>query len=140
MRNLVNPNTNINRPLSPHPTIHKPQFTPTFPIYHRIPGAFLATMVSFSPPFGPEIGFISLTYENLYQLASGLSVNFPKFTLSLVNLTSLAPRYHMGNGVRHLWWDWGFSQSSPIIRISEFPTLCVAFSAFGRIIQRIYCR
>nr|QXE43770.1 succinate dehydrogenase cytochrome subunit 3 [Cedrus deodara] len=139
MRNLVNPNTNINRPLSPHPTIHKPQFTPTFPIYHRIPGAFLATMVSFSPPFGPEIGFISLTYENLYQLASGFSVNFPKFTLSLVNLTSLAPRYHMGNGVRHSWWDWGFSQPYPIIRISEFPTFCVAFSAFGRIIQRIYC-
>nr|KUM48411.1 succinate dehydrogenase subunit 3 [Picea glauca]QHR90603.1 putative succinate dehydrogenase subunit 3 [Picea sitchensis] len=34
MRNLVNPNTNINRPLSPHPT-HKPQFTPTLPIYHK---------------------------------------------------------------------------------------------------------
>jgi len=139
MRNLVNPNTNINRPLSPHLTIHKPQFTPTFSIYHRISGAFLATMVLFSLPFGSEIGFISFTYENLYQLASGLSVNFPKFTLSLVNLTSLAPRYHMGNGVRHLWWDWGFSQSSPIIRISEFLTLCVAFLAFGRIIQRIYC-
>ncbi len=138
MRNLVNPNTNINRPLSPHLTIHKPQFTPTFPIYHRIPGAFLATMVSFSPPFCPEIGFISLTYENLYKLASVFSVNFPKFTLSLVNLTLLALCYHMGNGVRHLWWDLGFSQSSPIIRISEFLTLCVAFLAFGRIIQRIY--
>lgn len=139
MRNLVNPNTNITRPLSPHLTIHKPQFTPTFPIYHRIPGAFLATMVSFSPPFGLEIGFFSLTYDNFYQLASGFSVNFPKLTLSLVNLTSLAPRYHMGNGVRHSWWDLGFPQSSPIIRISEFPTLCVAFSAFGRILQRIYC-
>ena len=130
MPNLVNPNTNINRPLSPHLTIHKPQFTPTFSIYHRISGAFLATMVSFSPLFGPEIVLISLTYENLYQLASGFSVNFPKFTLSLVNLTSLAPRYHMGNGVRHLWWDWGFIYggigASPIIRISEFPTLCVA--------------
>nr|KUM49920.1 succinate dehydrogenase subunit 3 [Picea glauca]QHR86103.1 succinate dehydrogenase subunit 3 [Picea sitchensis] len=140
MRNLVNPNTNITRPLSPHLTIHKPQFTPTFPIYHRIPGALLATMVSFSPPFGLEIGFFSLTYDNLYQLASGFSVNFPKVALSLVNLTSLAPRYHMGNGVRHLWRDLVFSQSSPIIRISEFPTLCVAFSAFGRILQRIYCR
>jgi len=143
MPNLVNPNTNINRPLSPHLTIHKPQFTPTFSIYHRISGAFLATMVSFSPLFGPEIVLISLTYENLYQLASGFSVNFPKFTLSLVNLTSLAPRYHMGNGVRHLWWDWGFIYggigASPIIRISEFPTLCVAFLAFGRILQRIYC-
>nr|QOD41083.1 succinate dehydrogenase cytochrome subunit 3 [Larix sibirica] len=139
MQNLVNPNTNINRPLSPHLTIYKPQFTSTFSIYHRISGAFLATMVLFSLLFCLEIVLISLTYENFYQLASGFSVNFPKFTLSLVNLTLLALCYHMGNGVRHLWWDWGFSQSSPIIRISEFLTLCVAFLAFGRIIQRIYC-
>nr|YP_009167271.1 succinate dehydrogenase cytochrome subunit 3 [Ginkgo biloba]AJP33491.1 succinate dehydrogenase cytochrome subunit 3 [Ginkgo biloba]QXE43927.1 succinate dehydrogenase cytochrome subunit 3 [Ginkgo biloba] len=130
---------NINRPLPPHPTLHKPQLTPTFPISHRIPGAFLATMVSFSPPLCPEIGLISSTYENLYQ--SSFSVNFPKFILGLVNLTLLASRYHMSNGVRHSWWDLGFSpESSPRIRISELTTLCVAFSAFGRIIQRIYRR
>nr|QJH91621.1 succinate dehydrogenase subunit 3 [Zamia integrifolia]QJH91782.1 succinate dehydrogenase subunit 3 [Ceratozamia hildae]QXE44366.1 succinate dehydrogenase cytochrome subunit 3 [Zamia furfuracea]BDC46218.1 succinate dehydrogenase cytochrome subunit 3 [Zamia furfuracea]BDC46259.1 succinate dehydrogenase cytochrome subunit 3 [Dioon spinulosum] len=130
---------NINRPLPPHPTIHKPQLTPTFPIPHRIPGAFLATMVLFSPPFRPEIGLISSTYGNLYQ--SSFSVNFPKFILGLVNPTPLAPRYHMSNGVRHLRWDLGFSpEFSPIIRISEFPALCVAFPALGKILRRIYCR
>lgn len=45
MRNLVNPNTNITRPLSPHITIYKPQFTSTFSIYHRISGAFIATSI-----------------------------------------------------------------------------------------------
>lgn len=38
-------NTKINRPLSPHPTIYKPQLTPTFPISHRISGALLGAAV-----------------------------------------------------------------------------------------------
>ncbi|PSR84091.1 Succinate dehydrogenase cytochrome b560 subunit like [Actinidia chinensis var. chinensis] len=36
---------NILRPLSPHLPIYKPQLTSTFPISHRISGAFLATNV-----------------------------------------------------------------------------------------------
>ncbi|CAD5197520.1 unnamed protein product [Musa acuminata subsp. malaccensis] len=38
---------NILRTLSPHLPIVKPQLTSTFPISHRISGAFLATIVSF---------------------------------------------------------------------------------------------
>ena len=38
---------NILRPLSPHLPIYKPQLTSTFPISHRISGAFLATIVFF---------------------------------------------------------------------------------------------
>nr|QJH92094.1 succinate dehydrogenase subunit 3 [Podocarpus macrophyllus] len=149
MRNdSVDPNTNINRPLPPHPTIYKPQLTPTFPIFHRIPGAFLATTVLFSLFLCLEMGLVSLTTANLYQFSlpiySHLS-NSPKFTLSVVNPTLSALCHHMGNGVRHLWWDLGFSLESPLnhnnrgIRISEFLMLCVAFSAFGSLIQRIYC-
>nr|BAJ22105.1 succinate dehydrogenase cytochrome subunit 3 [Cycas taitungensis] len=129
---------NINRPLSPHLTIYKPQLTSTFSILHRISGAFLATMVLFSLLFCLEIGLISFTYGNFYQFS--FSVNFPKFILGLVNLTLLALCYHMSNGVRHLWWDLGFFlEFSLIIRISEFLALCVAFLALGKIIRRIYC-
>ena len=35
----------INRPLSPHLTIYKPQLTSTFSIFHRISGAFLGVAV-----------------------------------------------------------------------------------------------
>jgi succinate dehydrogenase cytochrome b556 subunit len=35
----------INRPLSPHLTIYKPQLTSTFSIFHRISGAFLGAAV-----------------------------------------------------------------------------------------------
>ena len=35
----------INRPLSPHLTIYKPQLTSTLSIFHRISGAFLGAAV-----------------------------------------------------------------------------------------------
>ena len=38
-------NMKINRPLSPHLTIYKPQLTSTFSIFHRISGAFLGAAV-----------------------------------------------------------------------------------------------
>ncbi|KAF4349951.1 hypothetical protein G4B88_002373 (mitochondrion) [Cannabis sativa] len=41
---------NILRPLSPHLPIYKPQLTSTFPISHRISGAFLATIGGFASP------------------------------------------------------------------------------------------
>ncbi|KAL9409196.1 hypothetical protein AB3S75_047559 [Citrus x aurantiifolia] len=50
---------NILRPLSPHLPIYKPQFTLTFPISHRIFGAFLATIVLF---------FLSSLSENGFDL------------------------------------------------------------------------
>ena len=58
------PRKNILRPLSPHLPIYKPQLTSTFPIYHRISGAFLATLVLFfyllCDPFGVWDSFLSV--------------------------------------------------------------------------------
>ena len=61
----IRPNLmNILRPLSPHLPIYKPQLTSTFPIYHRISGAFLATLVLFfyllCDPFGVWDSFLSV--------------------------------------------------------------------------------
>ena len=62
--NLINNRKNILRPLSPHLPIYKPQLTSTFPIYHRISGAFLATLVLFfyllCDPFGVWDSFLSV--------------------------------------------------------------------------------
>nr|QXE43711.1 succinate dehydrogenase cytochrome subunit 3 [Araucaria cunninghamii] len=93
----------IIRPLSPHLTIYMPQQNSTFPIFHRIPGAFSATMVLFSLIVSLQIGEVILTYTNTYQ--SLFYVIEPKFALTVKSLTFLALCYHMVFGVRHLWWD-----------------------------------
>nr|AOH05944.1 succinate dehydrogenase cytochrome subunit 3 [Psilotum nudum] len=97
----------INRPLSPHLTIHKPQLTSTPSIFHRISGAFSATMVLVSL-LSSKVGHLSLTSENYYRYAFSLTNDLHWLILSLVNSTLSALCYHMSNGVRHLWWDLGF--------------------------------
>nr|UBB39973.1 succinate dehydrogenase subunit 3 [Chionanthus retusus] len=98
---------NILRPLSPHLPIYKPQLTSTFPIYHRISGAFLATIVLFFYLICLKIGLICLTYENVYQFFFYSS----KLMLIGATLTALALSYHLYNGVRHLLTDFsGFGR------------------------------
>nr|WDS46528.1 succinate dehydrogenase subunit 3 [Aristolochia fimbriata] len=87
-----------NRPLSPHLTLYVSQLTSTFPISHRISGAFLATMVLFSPILCPKMSLICLTYENFYQ-SSYIS---SKFIPSSVGLTILALSFHLYYGARQI--------------------------------------
>ena len=89
------------RPLSPHLPIYKPQLTSTFPISHRISGAFLATIVLFFYLLCMKIGLICFTYKNFYQFFFFSS----KLILISVEITALALSYHLFNGVRHLLTD-----------------------------------
>lgn len=98
----------INRPLSPHITIYKPQFTSTFSIFHRICGAFLATTVLFSILFF-KICELSLTFYHFYLFVFYFICYFHWLIFSLFNLAFLALCYHMSNGIRHLLWDLGHS-------------------------------
>nr|YP_009745571.1 succinate dehydrogenase subunit 3 [Andreaea wangiana]AHG59026.1 succinate dehydrogenase subunit 3 [Andreaea rothii]QIH30015.1 succinate dehydrogenase subunit 3 [Andreaea wangiana] len=97
----------INRPLSPHLTIYKPQLTSTFSIFHRISGAFSATMIFFSI-LSLKIGDLNLTSYYFYRYAFFSTFYFHWLILSVVNFTLLALCYHMSNGIRHLLWDLGF--------------------------------
>jgi len=99
--NLIHIRKNILRPLSPHLPIYKPQLTSTFPISHRISGAFLATIVLFFYLLCLKIGFICFTYDNFYQFLFYSS----KLILISVEITTLALSYHLYNGVRHLLTD-----------------------------------
>jgi len=99
--NLIIKRKNILRPLSPHLPIYKPQLTSTFSIFHRISGAFLATIVLFFYLLCLKIGLICFTYKNFYQFFFFSS----KLILISVEITALALSYHLFNGVRHLLTD-----------------------------------
>nr|YP_010881200.1 succinate dehydrogenase subunit 3 [Pellia neesiana]WIA66948.1 succinate dehydrogenase subunit 3 [Pellia neesiana]WIA66989.1 succinate dehydrogenase subunit 3 [Pellia neesiana]WIA67030.1 succinate dehydrogenase subunit 3 [Pellia neesiana] len=127
----------INRPLSPHLTIYKPQLTPTFSIFHRISGAFLATMVLFSI-FYFKIGDPSLTFYHSYQYFFLLTFYLNWVITSLVNFTLLALCYHMSNGVRHLLWDSGlFLELSQVYTSGIIMLFCAAFSALLSLIRQL---
>jgi len=92
---------NIDRPLSPHLQIYRPQLTAALSILHRASGVFLA------------IGSLQLVYW-LNALAQGpdsyaqAQAIFGSPVGQLILLPwVLALFYHLCNGIRHLFWDMG---------------------------------
>ncbi len=91
-----------NRPLSPHLTIYRPQFTSVLSIAHRITGV---------------VNFIGLIFFTLWIISASMGEdsfsciqNFLNSYLGKVFLLgwTLALFYHLLNGIRHLVWDFGF--------------------------------
>jgi succinate dehydrogenase / fumarate reductase, cytochrome b subunit len=91
----------VNRPLSPHLQIYKPQLTSVLSITHRGTGVFLTLGALFlscwllSIANGPE----SYTALQQYVLAWYGQVLLYAWVFSLY--------YHLCNGIRHLVWDMG---------------------------------
>ena len=89
------------RPLSPHLSIYRPQWTSTLSILHRITGVFLALGAALASWWlhaaatGPED----------YAVADGPLTRLLGDLVMLGSLWALA--YHFLNGLRHLWWDTG---------------------------------
>ncbi len=94
--------TDLNRPLSPHLQVYRPQWTSVLSISHRITGVALA------------VGTLLMVYW-LAAAASG-----PEAFASAQELVgsflgrlflfgwTFALFYHLCNGIRHLMWDAGY--------------------------------
>src|SRR3954471_4574561 len=100
------------RPLSPHLTIYRWQVTMIASITHRVTGVALSVgaialawwLVAISR--GPE------SYERLTSIAAsplGLLVLFG-FCWSLA--------FHLLNGIRHLFWDFGYGFAVPTAKLT----------------------
>jgi succinate dehydrogenase / fumarate reductase, cytochrome b subunit len=94
----------VNRPLSPHLEVYKPQLTSLMSIFNRLTGIALS------------LGTIFLVWQLLaaatgrqeFDFFQGLAHSWIGFIV-LVGW-SLSLFYHLLNGIRHLLWDmgWGF--------------------------------
>ncbi len=117
----------VNRPLSPHITIYKPQITSVLSILHRISG------------FGLYIGLLLLSW--IIICSAFLDVVFSQGFLDLtVTLFSsivgkcllfvwiLALNYHAANGIRHLTWDLGVGLSKEAVTRSGIAVIILAFA------------
>jgi succinate dehydrogenase / fumarate reductase cytochrome b subunit len=119
----------MERPLSPHLQVYRPQITSVLSIVHRltgvslIAGTLLLTWWLVAAAYGPDSftdaqAFVGSWFGQLLLWA---------FTFALF--------YHLGNGIRHLAWDfgWGFELSQ--VRASGLAML--AFAAAGTLLTLI---
>ena len=90
------------RPLSPHLQVYKPQLTSVLSIMHRGTGVVIAigaviiALWFWSIMLGPEA----------YDCISGfLNSVFGKV---LLVVWTACTAYHLFNGIRHLFWDFGY--------------------------------
>ncbi|HVJ54418.1 MAG TPA: succinate dehydrogenase, cytochrome b556 subunit [Aliidongia sp.] len=92
----------VNRPLSPHLQVYRPQLTSILSISHRLMGLALS------------VGTVFLVWQ-LVAAASGPAeyATFQGLAGSWLGLLllvgwSFALFYHLANGIRHLVWDAGY--------------------------------
>lgn len=109
------------RPLSPHLQIYKPQMTSVLSIMHRITGVALT--------LGTVLVVLWITTLSLGESFYEYYVFFIKSwfgNLILIGFT-FAFFYHLSNGIRHLFWDFGYGYELNIALISGVAVLISAF-------------
>lgn len=89
-------------PISPHLQIYKPQITSLLSISHRVTGFALnfSLIILVS-------GLLCITLGEVYFLLFIEILNTIPLKIILF-LTLLGFSYHLLNGIRHIFWDFGF--------------------------------
>jgi len=110
----------LNRPLSPHLSIHKKVLTAVFSIFHRFTGICLSLGALFLPIW---IILIALgpNYYSKFQALSSLIVF--KIFLFLWTLTIF---YHLYNGIRYLFWSYGKMMDLSIVYKSSYVVIILS--------------
>jgi len=110
----------LNRPLSPHLQIYKPQLTSTLSILHRITGVALA------------VGSIALVYWLIaaavgaaaFDQAQGVAGAW--YGRLLLFGWAFALFFHLANGIRHLAWDAGLGFELRTVYTTGWAAVAVA--------------
>jgi succinate dehydrogenase / fumarate reductase, cytochrome b subunit len=94
--------TPVERPLSPHLQIYKPQLTSMLSIAHRAAGIVLAL----GTPFLVWWLIAAASSGDAFAVAQSFFGSW--LGLLLLFIWSFAFFYHLANGIRHLMWDTGY--------------------------------
>ncbi len=91
----------VNRPLSPHLQVYKPQLTSVLSITHRATGVFLSIGTLLLSCWLVSLATNEITFAKLNTYISAWygQIILIGFVFSLF--------YHLCNGIRHLFWDAG---------------------------------
>lgn len=110
----------INRPLSPHLSIYKPQISSVLSIGHRTTGACL------------YVAFVLISWWFAFWVFSKfdpyyLELASCNISIAILVLTSYAVFYHLCTGIRHLIWDTGRMFSINAINRSGWIAVVMSF-------------
>jgi len=111
------------RPISPHIQVYKPQITSVLSIFHRITGVaitvgtLLLTWWLVAAAYGPEQFAVCQAF--LGSVIGQL----------LLWAFTFAVFYHLGNGIRHLAWDFGWGFEMGQLRTSGIAVIAFAGAA-----------
>ena len=111
---------NLKRPLSPHLQIYKPQLTSVLSIIHRITGVVLSILSLFIPLTLVSVA-LGVGYFNILKVF--LTNTFIQL---LITASIFVLAYHLLNGIRHLFWDYGLGLSMRDTYISGYLVLIVS--------------
>ncbi len=113
----------VNRPISPHLSVYRWQYTMALSVLHRFTGVLLS------------VGAVGLV-ACLLALASGPpggAVLERLFEFGIVRLAALGWTYclfyHLANGVRHLFWDAGLGFGLRRARLSGWFVFLTSLAA-----------
>ena len=111
-----------NRPTSPHLQIYKPQLTSILSISHRITGVILS-LTSILIPISMVIIALGPDYH------AYLVLFFSHYLVKLLLIGAVFTLiYHLCNGVRHLFWDYGYGLSIEKSYLSGYLVLFTSIS------------
>lgn len=109
----------INRPISPHLTVYRPQITSVLSLFHRITGFALALSFLFYLLLVKFLKFHTSNYF-IYTIADSFMMHFNSADIHSSHLLLVASKtmgffllfsffYHVMNGIRHVLWDLGYN-------------------------------
>ena len=113
----------VERPLSPHLQVYRPQITSVLSIFHRMTGLALSAGVFVLVYWLVAVDGGAAAYE---QAGSILSAGWMK--LCYVGWC-FCFFYHLANGIRHLVWDVGLGYERHQINASGWLVLAVSLIA-----------
>lgn len=116
----------INRPMSPHLTIYKPQLTAVLSIFHRITGVFLSA-IAYLALFFNGLFNLHLNNYSIYNIVYFLNLSIHWFLLASFFLILLSFYYHLINGMRHLVWDSGKGLDLSNVYMSGYVVVAITF-------------
>ena len=108
-------------PISPHLQIYKPQITSILSITHRITGVCLNFLIIFV-----SLWLLSLSLgENVYNYFIEFSNTI--FMKLVMSISIFGLSYHAMNGIRHIFWDFGFFLNNSSALISGIIVVSLTF-------------
>ena len=108
-------------PISPHLQIYKPQITSILSIAHRVTGFCLNFLIVFVSLWLLSLSLGEPFYHHFIEFSDTI---FMKLVMS-VSIFGLS--YHAMNGIRHIFWDFGFLLSNSSALISGIIVVSLTF-------------